>query len=215
MERWIAGGVLAENSRLPTTRELAAALGINRGTVQAAYRRLQENGLVDGRVGSGTVVRARAESGTPFCLEDLVSRRVAGLREETGIVVTAPLVADFSRLAPDERFFPLEEFTRTLSYAWSRRRDLWQYAPPLGLEELRAELLGRHRRNRHPEMTDAARAVQVRQRNGGRHFSHGGLLFRKGRAVPDLVQDRQPCGKDHGDNDNCFFHMLQCLLRQL
>jgi GntR family transcriptional regulator/MocR family aminotransferase len=63
MERWIAGGVLAENSRLPTTRELAAALGINRGTVQAAYRRLQENGLVDGRVGSGTVVRARAESG--------------------------------------------------------------------------------------------------------------------------------------------------------
>src|SRR4029077_1336176 len=35
---------------------------------------------------------------------------------------------------------PLEEFTRTLSYAWSRRRDLWMYAPPLGLEELRVEL---------------------------------------------------------------------------
>src|SRR5450432_3313757 len=141
IERWIAGGVLAGNTRLPTTRELAAALGINRGTVQTAYRRLQENGLVDGRVGSGTVVRAQAEAAAaPFRLEDLVSRRVAGLREETGIAVTAPLVADFSRLAPDERFFPLEEFTRTLSYAWSRRRELWQYAPPLGLEELRVEV---------------------------------------------------------------------------
>ena len=139
IEHWIAGGILAENTRLPTTRELAAALGINRGTVQAAYRRLQENGLVDGRVGSGTVVRPRAQA-EPFRLEDLVSRRVAGLREEAGIAVTAPLVADFSRLAPDERFFPLEEFTRTLSYAWSRRRDLWQYAPPLGLEELRIEV---------------------------------------------------------------------------
>ncbi len=140
IERWIAGGLLAENTRLPTTRELAAALGINRGTVQAAYRRLQENGLVDGKVGSGTVVRPRAEAGASFRLEDLVSRRVAGLREETGISVTEPLVADFSRLAPDERFFPLEEFTRTLSYAWSRRRELWQYAPPLGLEELRVEI---------------------------------------------------------------------------
>ena len=27
-----------------------------------------------------------------------------------------------------------------MSYAWSRRKDLWQYAPPLGLEELRGEI---------------------------------------------------------------------------
>jgi DNA-binding transcriptional MocR family regulator len=140
MERWISDGVLAENTRLPTTRELAAALGINRGTVQAAYRRLQESGLVDGRVGSGTVVRPRLGGASAFRLEDLVSRRVAALPEEAGTPLSAPLVADFSRLAPDERFFPLEEFTRTLSYAWSRRKDLWMYAPPLGLEELRVEL---------------------------------------------------------------------------
>jgi 2-aminoadipate transaminase len=52
-------------------------------------------------------------------------------------------VADFSRLTPDERFFPLEEFTRTLSAVWSGRRDLWQYAPPLGLAELRREIAAR------------------------------------------------------------------------
>ncbi len=59
IERWIEGGALDENDRLPTTRELAAALGINRGTVQAAYRRLQDRGLVAARVGSGSVVRGR------------------------------------------------------------------------------------------------------------------------------------------------------------
>lgn len=140
IERWIAAGAVDENTRLPTTREVAAALGINRGTVQAAYRRLQDEGLVSGRVGSGTIVRARPRLRQPRRLEDLLSRRAAELAEETPLSARAPWVADFSRLAPDERFFPLEEFTRTLAYAWSRRRDLWQYAPPLGLEELRDEI---------------------------------------------------------------------------
>jgi DNA-binding transcriptional MocR family regulator len=141
IERNIAVGELSENSRLPTTRELASALGLNRGTVQAAYRRLRERGLVESRVGSGTIVRGRPFEG-PFQVEDLLSHRVAGLPDDPP-PPAVPLLADFSRLAPDERFFPLEEFTRTLAYAWSRRRDLWQYAPPLGLEELRTEIARR------------------------------------------------------------------------
>jgi DNA-binding transcriptional MocR family regulator len=140
IERWIEAGALDENARLPTTRELAAALGINRGTVQTAYRRLQQRGLVSGRVGSGTVVRGRRAAEKPWRVEDLLSSRAAELFEDIPLSAKAPWVADFSRLAPDERFFPLEEFTRTLAYAWSRRRELWQYAPPLGLEELRVEV---------------------------------------------------------------------------
>jgi DNA-binding transcriptional MocR family regulator len=143
IERRIAGGSLPQNSRLPTTRELAAALGINRGTVQAAYRRLAEEGLTEGRVGSGTVVLGTGRSEPPFRLTELLSRKAAALPEETSISISSPLVADFSRLAPDERYFPLEEFTRTVAYAWSRRRDLWQYAPPLGLAELRGEIARR------------------------------------------------------------------------
>ena len=140
IERWIEGGALDENVRLPTTRELAAALGINRGTVQAAYRRLQERGLVSARVGSGSVVRGRTGRSREFRLEALLSRRAAELSEDVLAPARNGSLADFSRLAPDERFFPLEEFTRTLAYAWSRRRELWQYAPPLGLEELRVEI---------------------------------------------------------------------------
>jgi 2-aminoadipate transaminase len=142
IERWIAAGALDENTRLPTTRELASVLGINRGSVQAAYRRLQREGLVAGRVGSGTTVRSRpGRSGARMPrVEDLLSRRAADLADEAPLSSRSPWIADFSRLAPDERFFPLEEFTRTLAYSWSRRRDLWQYAPPLGLEELRSEI---------------------------------------------------------------------------
>ncbi|MEP6993067.1 MAG: PLP-dependent aminotransferase family protein [Acidobacteriota bacterium] len=143
IERQIAGGALPQNSRLPPSRELASTLGVNRGTVQAAYRRLAEAGLVEGRVGSGTVILANGRHEAPFRLTELLSAKASALPEETAIAITPPLVADFSRLAPDEKFFPLEEFTRTVSYAWSRRRDLWQYAPPLGLPELRAEIAGR------------------------------------------------------------------------
>jgi DNA-binding transcriptional MocR family regulator len=141
IEREISGGSLPSNSRLPTTRELAAALGVNRGTVQAAYRLLAERGLVEGRVGSGTVVLPGPDSpAAPFRLDDLLSRRITALPEESSTPLPTALFADFSRLAPDERFFPLEEFTRTVSYTWSRRRDLWSYAPPLGLDELRVEI---------------------------------------------------------------------------
>jgi 2-aminoadipate transaminase len=62
---------------------------------------------------------------------------------EPSPATAVPLVADFSRLTPDERFFPIDEFTMTLTAAWARRRDLWQYAPPLGLPELRDEISAR------------------------------------------------------------------------
>jgi GntR family transcriptional regulator/MocR family aminotransferase len=143
IEARIATGRLRSGDRLPTTRELATALQINRGTIQAAYRRLAARQLVEGRVGSGTVVRSSASPAADFEISALLSRRVRGIGEESSLSLATPIVADFSRLTPDERFFPLEEFTRTLAAVWSGRKDLWQYAPPLGLPELREEIARR------------------------------------------------------------------------
>ncbi|HVE66199.1 MAG TPA: PLP-dependent aminotransferase family protein, partial [Thermoanaerobaculia bacterium] len=136
----IETGLFPEASRLPTTREVAAALGVNRGSVQTAYRRLVEEGLATTRVGSGTVVRAVARLPRLFDSAELVSRRASAIPASAPPPGSLPLVADFSRLTPDERFFPLDRFVETLTEAWSRRPDLWQYAPPLGLEELRVEI---------------------------------------------------------------------------
>jgi DNA-binding transcriptional MocR family regulator len=136
----IETGLFPAGSRLPTTREVAAALSVNRGSVQAAYRRLQEEGLATTRVGSGTVVRANPGLPRPFDPMELVSRRASAIPAAAPPPVATPIVADFSRLTPDERFFPIDRFTQTLTEAWSRRPELWQYAPPLGLDELRVEI---------------------------------------------------------------------------
>ncbi|GAA1960327.1 PLP-dependent aminotransferase family protein [Kitasatospora viridis] len=52
----VASGRVGPGSRLPSSRALAAALGISRNTVLLAYQRLQEDGCVEGRAGGGTVV---------------------------------------------------------------------------------------------------------------------------------------------------------------
>lgn len=54
----IADGRLPVGSRLPATRVLAADLGVSRGVVTEAYRRLGEDGQLAGRGRGGTVVVA-------------------------------------------------------------------------------------------------------------------------------------------------------------
>ncbi|AEW98211.1 MocR-like pyridoxine biosynthesis transcription factor PdxR [Streptantibioticus cattleyicolor] len=54
----IADGRLAVGGRLPPTRVLAAELRVSRGVVTEAYRRLAEDGHVEGRRRGGTVVVA-------------------------------------------------------------------------------------------------------------------------------------------------------------
>src|SRR5438128_11529157 len=53
----ILSGELAEGARLPTERALASDLGVNRTTVMNAYNQLASEGLVEGHVGRGTLVR--------------------------------------------------------------------------------------------------------------------------------------------------------------
>nr|WP_234048739.1 PLP-dependent aminotransferase family protein [Streptomyces liliifuscus] len=52
----VADGRLPVGSRLPATRVLAAELRVSRGVVTEAYRRLSEEGQVEGRGRGGTVV---------------------------------------------------------------------------------------------------------------------------------------------------------------
>src|SRR5260370_36314581 len=49
-------GRLPAGSRLPSTRALAAQLGVARGTVVLVFEQLRAEGYVTGRVGSGTLV---------------------------------------------------------------------------------------------------------------------------------------------------------------
>lgn len=55
----IAAGELGEGSSLPPVRQVAADLGVNLNTIAFAYRKLQEEGLIRVRHGSGAIVAAR------------------------------------------------------------------------------------------------------------------------------------------------------------
>jgi DNA-binding transcriptional regulator YhcF (GntR family) len=56
----IAGGELAPFGRLPSSRVLARTLGVSRNTILLAYEKLSLEGLIVGRVGSGTRVSAQS-----------------------------------------------------------------------------------------------------------------------------------------------------------
>ena len=61
----IRSGRLAPGTRLPSTRALAAELGLARGTVTAAYDQLVAEGYLSARTGSGTTVAAPARRRRP------------------------------------------------------------------------------------------------------------------------------------------------------
>ncbi|ODR88296.1 PLP-dependent aminotransferase family protein [Sinorhizobium alkalisoli] len=83
----IAAGRLKDGVRLPPHRALAKALGIDFTTVSRAYNEAHRRGLIEGRVGQGTYVRARAgrSSSVPGGLVDM-SMNLPPLFDEPAIL---------------------------------------------------------------------------------------------------------------------------------
>jgi GntR family transcriptional regulator len=83
-------GILAPGDKLPTVKEVVAAVAINPNTVLKAYRELDLEGLVDGRRGVGTFVAEGVVSLAPGEVEALskslakwvADARAAGLDDE-------------------------------------------------------------------------------------------------------------------------------------
>lgn len=61
----VLDGRLSGGSRLPASRDLAAALGISRNSVVRAYDQLYAEGFIEGRVGDGTYVAKLPEKALP------------------------------------------------------------------------------------------------------------------------------------------------------
>lgn len=84
-------GMLRQGDKLPTVKDVVAAVAINPNTVLKAYRELEHEGLVEGRPGVGTfVTRSLADSslGAHRALRlDLVrwltKARLAGLDDDS------------------------------------------------------------------------------------------------------------------------------------
>jgi GntR family transcriptional repressor for pyruvate dehydrogenase complex len=76
LQNEILAGRIAAGLRLPSERELSLALGVNRLTLRAALARLEAQGLVTTRHGSGTVVASWRERAGLDALPTLISSLV-------------------------------------------------------------------------------------------------------------------------------------------
>ncbi|THA69239.1 PLP-dependent aminotransferase family protein [Streptomyces sp. A0958] len=130
-------GRLASGTRLPSSRTLAADLGIARNTVADAYAELVAEGWLTARQGSGTRVARRAES-----------RPATAKAPRPRPPRTAP-VHNLKPGSPDLATFPRAEWLKAARRALAAApNDAFGYGDPRGRIELRtvlAEYLARAR----------------------------------------------------------------------
>jgi DNA-binding GntR family transcriptional regulator len=110
LRTWLAAGRHRPGERLPPEQELSAHLGISRGTLRTALRRLEESGEIVRRQGSGTYVGRASSTSLDEGLEKLVSyselARRRGVTLELGELEIAamrigPEPAELFALDPD------------------------------------------------------------------------------------------------------------------
>jgi GntR family transcriptional regulator / MocR family aminotransferase len=123
-------GRLVPGARLPSSRSLAADLGLARNTVADAYGELIAEGWLTGRQGSGTVVARRA------------SPRPATAAEPPGPDAARP-VHDLRPGRPDVASFPRADWLRATRRALAAAPNAaFDYGDPHGRIELRTALAG-------------------------------------------------------------------------
>ncbi|MFD3566555.1 PLP-dependent aminotransferase family protein [Streptomyces sp. NPDC058667] len=201
----VRSGRLTAGTRLPSSRSLAADLGVARNTVADAYAELVAEGWLTARQGSGTRVARRAEPRTA-ARPSRVSAPVLALPRPS-----AP-AHDLKAGSPDLASFPrsawLTAYRRALTAA---PNEAFGYGDPRGRIELRtalAEYLARARgvHSRPERIVVCAGFVhglmlmgQVLRGRGGRDVAvesyglglHAGLLTGAGLGTPVLPFDER------------------------
>src|ERR1700738_3198725 len=71
LRNWLAGGRYRQGDRLPPEHEVAAMLGVSRGTLRSALGRLEDSGESVRRQGGGTFVGRMA---VPSALDERLER---------------------------------------------------------------------------------------------------------------------------------------------
>jgi GntR family transcriptional regulator len=100
LRTWLSTGRHRPGERLPPEQELSAHLGISRGTLRTALRRLEENGEIVRRQGSGTYVGRSASTTLEEGLEKLVSYSELARRRGVSLEV-GELEVEERRLGPE------------------------------------------------------------------------------------------------------------------
>ncbi|MDZ4835384.1 MAG: PLP-dependent aminotransferase family protein [Candidatus Melainabacteria bacterium] len=166
----IDSGELPINSKLPTNRELAVLLDIDRSTASRAYAELNTHGYIESFVGRGTFVRSgkpaataaqiasEAAANSPVVWTERFSKASQTahdmLRMEYANYGRSEVIS-FAGGIPTDDSYPHKDFERILNKILSdgRSHELFQYSPGEGMPSLRHEVL-KHLRSQNIEAND-------------------------------------------------------------
>jgi len=142
LEEAIAGGGLADGVKLPSSRDVARQLGLQRKIVVRAYRLLQDEGWVTAGVGQGTFVshadsRSRAVGNGHDWTRAL--RRSARPRPWMNATVAGPGdLIRFTGATADPSTFPADAFRDVLDEVFrTMGASALEYGPTEGVADLR------------------------------------------------------------------------------
>jgi len=136
----IGDGRLAPDERLPGLRELAETLGINANTARAVYQRLEQEGLIDSRQGTGTFVAGTG--GTRSAAAGQIAADAARRAQSTGVDPREVAAALYVAVPGADAAPSPAERAETESPTSERRREL--RAQIAALEQALSELHARH-----------------------------------------------------------------------
>lgn len=126
----ILKSALPEGGRLPPSRKLAETLGVNRTTVIQAYNILWSEGLVESRVGSGTVVRpstdTEASPASPPPWRMLFAPQVESVEQEVREILKVFSHEDVISLAaglPPSDLYPIAEIAQLTSDVYANEGE--------------------------------------------------------------------------------------------
>ncbi|SRR6266487_88656 len=158
----ILSGELAEGTRLPTERALAHDLSVNRTTVMNAYHELASEGLIEGHVGRGTVVKRsyftnddedEFEQDIPTWLlglaagEDAILGPDARVLSEISTLGERKEIISLAAGTPATDLLPAELLQTIIGNGLlSARQSALGYCPVEGLQSLRREIAAYMRR---------------------------------------------------------------------
>ncbi|MBW5446075.1 aminotransferase class I/II-fold pyridoxal phosphate-dependent enzyme [Cohnella sp. CFH 77786] len=139
IRRQIEGGVLRENERLPSIRQLASHLNVSKNTVETAYQQLMAEGYIQSRLRSGIQVLPMEKltlggSGITSGAEPERGEHEGARRDE-------PDAIDFEYGDVDRERFPVKAWKKCLADALNDRFDeVYGYGERQGHFGLRNEI---------------------------------------------------------------------------
>ena len=130
--RLMENGLIETDERLPSVRQLAAALGINNGTAAAAYRVLEDKSALRTVHGRGSFC---AFTGGDNGYAPIIKRKCPYLTPNSAIQ------ADFTKTSVSDTLFPVDKFRDIFNMVLERDKGkAFSYQPSVGYEPLRQSL---------------------------------------------------------------------------